>query len=211
MLLTRQNHDLATTYLFYWTNEVVSEAENKGFAVFDLSQKKANKENLNSYIKKHNPKLIFFNGHGTVSAVTGNDNEVLVESNNNDHILNEKIIYARSCDAAEELGTSSVKNGAIAFIGYSRKFNLVYSQSSVTRPLSDKLAKLFLEPSNLVPISLLKGNTVEKAYTKSQDSMGRNIRYMASSKASQIQRDAVPYLWANRKSQTVIGNRRAKF
>ncbi len=211
LLTTRPNYDLATRYLFYWSELVITEAKKKGINVLDLSEKKANKKDLHSYIERHNPALIFFNGHGSTNAVAGHDDEILVKTNDNEHILSGRIIYARSCDAVGELGSISIKKGAIAFIGYKRKYSFGYSQSSITRPLNDEVARLFLEPSNLVPISLLKGNTVEEAYTKSQDSMMRNIRYMVSSKASQIQREATPYLWMNKKSQEAVGNKRAKF
>jgi len=125
-------------------------------------------------------------------------------------LLLEKIVYARSCDSAKELGRRCVRKGAVAFVGYRKKYFLVYSQSKSTRPRQDNIAKLFLESSNLVPISLLKGNTVDDSFKKSQNGMRRNLRFMLSSKASQVQRDAAPYLWRNIKFQTVIGDKKAK-
>jgi len=60
--------------------------------------------------------------------------------------------------------------------------------------------------SNLIPISLIKGNSAREAYQKSQNSLIRNIRLMLSTKASQEQKDALPYLWSNRKYQVLLGN-----
>ncbi|MFH1601700.1 MAG: hypothetical protein ABIB61_01960 [Candidatus Shapirobacteria bacterium] len=210
LLVTRPNHDLTTNYLFCWSLPVIKEARKKDFQVLDLEGNKANKKNFDSHIKRHRPILVFFNGHGSKEMIGGFDNEVLVRVDRDEKLLSEKMVYARSCDSAEELGYKCVRKGTIVFIGYRRKYFLVYSQSKSTRPQQDEVAKLFLEPSNLVPISLLKGNTASISFKKSQGGMRRNLRFMLSSKASQVQRDAAPYLWRNIKSQVVIGNKKAK-
>lgn len=209
ILITRLNHDLTTNYLFYWSELVIEEAKRKKLKVLDLKAKKANKSNFTSYIKKHRPGLIFFNGHGNKNSITGQDEEVLVETNNNEAILSGAIVYARSCDAAENLGRRSIKKGTKAFVGYRRRYYLGYSAQKTTRPLRDEIARLFLEPSNLIPISLLKGNSAEKAYQKSQEAMQRNFLFMLSTRASDAQRDAAPYLWINKRYQSVFGNHSA--
>jgi len=160
---------------------------------------------------KYQPALVFFNGHGDETTITGYNNEVLIEVNRNEKILTGKIVYARSCDAANKLGKACIRHDTLAFIGYKSKFTIGYTPSKITTPLKDKVARLFIEPSNLVPISLLKGNTVENAYKKSQDAMGRNFLFMLSTKASQAQKDAAPYLWINKKYQVALGNQEAHF
>ncbi|MEK7597161.1 MAG: hypothetical protein AAB441_00775 [Patescibacteria group bacterium] len=210
ILITRPNHDLITTYLYYWSQPIIKEAMTKNIQTFDLSGKKANRSLLTSYIEKHNPIFIHFNGHGSNSLIAGYDNEILIEANKNDKLLAQKIIYALSCDSAKILGYSCIKNGALVFIGYKRKYILAYDIKSYTRPLKDKLAKLFLEPSNLVTISILKGNTVGNAFQKSQDSMRRHFLYMISTKATALEKDASSFLWANKKGQTLIGDENSK-
>lgn len=210
ILITRPNHDLITTYLYYWSQPIIETAINKNIQIFDLSGKKANRNLLTSYIKKHNPIFIHFNGHGNDCLIAGYDNEILIEINKNDKLLAQKIIYALSCNSAKVLGYSCVKNGALAFIGYKRKYILAYDVKSYTRPLKDKLAKLFLEPSNLITISILKGNTVGNAFRKSQDSMSRHFSYMISTKATALEKDASSFLWANKKGQTLIGDENSR-
>ena len=146
LLVTRPNHDLITNYLFFWAGLVVKLAKNKGFKILDLPGIKANYRVFVSYVKKHHPKLVFLNGHGSADTITG----------------------------------------------------------------KDEVATLFLEPSNLIPMSLIKGNIVENAYQKSQNAMRRNFWFMLSTKAAQNQKDAAPYLWANRKNQVLLGNPDAK-
>lgn len=208
LLITRPNHDLGTNYLFFWSESVIKNSH--GFKVLDLKKEKANRRDFTSYIKKHEPKLIFFNGHGTQDTIAGHNDKILIKLGENEQLLKGKIVYVRSCDAAKNLGLQCVLRRTISFIGYREKYTLGYSDSCITRPLTDKVAKLFLEPSNLVPITLLKGNSVEKAYRKSQNAMLKNLRFMVSGKASDAQKDAAPYLWANRRCQTVIGSYQAK-
>ena len=210
LLVTRPNHDLTTNYLFCWSLFVIKKAKEKGFQILDLEGRKANKKNFDSYIKKHRPTLVFFNGHGSKKVISGYNNEILIKADKDEGLLLEKVIYARSCDSAEELGRKCVRKGTVAFVGYRKKYFFAYSQLKITKPQQDETAKLFLEPSNLIPISLFKGNTVGNSFKKSQNGMRRNFRFMLSSKASQAQRDAAPYLWRNIKSQIAIGNKKAK-
>ncbi len=206
ILVTRPNHDLTTTYLFYWSNPVLNIAKSKSYSVLDLQGRKATQKYFVSYIKKNNPALIFFNGHGSQNTITGHENEVLVESGKNENLLSSKIIYARSCESARILGKKSVEKGAITFIGYINKYVFLYLAEKVTKPLQDTIAKLFLEPSNLIPISLLKGNTTADAYEKSQKGMRRNLYFVLSTKASSPQKNTAPYLWSNIRSQVIIGD-----
>lgn len=204
LLLTRPNYDIGTNYLYKWSEAAVNPTF--GFKILDLKGSKANRVNFASYIKKHQPSIVFFNGHGSKNAICGHNDEVIIESNNNEYLLRGSIIYARCCDAAKQLGLDCVKVGTLAFIGYNRKYILGFSNSHFTRPLSDPVARLFLEPSNLIIRSLLKGNTVSEAHQKSQRVMHKNLRFMVSSSASEDQRDAAPYLWADINSQVVIGD-----
>lgn len=206
VLITRPDHDLVTSYFFYWSIYVINEAKQKGIKVLDLEKKKATKKNFESYIEKHQPSFVFFNGHGSKESIAGYNDEVLIRINQKEKLLFKKIIYARSCDAGNKLGPWCVEKGTLAFIGYGKKYNLGYTPSCVTRSLDDKVAKLFLEPSNLIPISLIKGNKVKDACRKSQEAMLKNIRFMLSTKATSAQKDAVPYLWANKKYQVVLGD-----
>ncbi len=206
ILITRPDHDLITTYLYQWSEYVINLARMKNIKVLDLSGKKANEKNFTSYIVKNNPILIFFNGHGSADVITGYDNEPLVSIDKNEKLLEKKIVYARSCDAAENLGELCIKNNTLVFIGYKKKYSICYSDASVNQPLHDAIAKLFIAPSNLIPMSFLKGNTAKDAYRKSQESMARNFSFMLSTKATQAQKDAAPYLWSNKKYQVLLGN-----
>jgi len=209
ILITRPDHDLITTYLYHWTTYVVNAANRKGIKLFDLKKDKATYKIFKSYIKKHQPTFVFFNGHGSIDSIAGYNDKILIRLNYNERLLAQKIVYARSCDAGDKLGPSCIKKGTLAFIGYRKKYSLGYTPAKVTRPLEDEVARLFIEPSNLIPISLLKSNKVEDAYRRSQEAMLRNLRFMLSTRATSAQKDAAPYLWMNKKYQVTYGNQEA--
>jgi len=121
----------------------------------------------------------------------------------------ETIIYARSCDAGITLGKRLIKDRAKAFIGYNRKFILGYTPQKLTRPLSDSLAKLFLEPSNLVVTTLIKSKTAQAAQDRSKQAMWKNFRRMTANRASSQMRYTARWLWSNYKSQVLYGDAKA--
>ncbi len=209
VIITRPNHDLLTHYLCIWTEDVVKLAKTKCKAL-DLKGEKATKENFESYIVKHQPRFIFLNGHGNEFEVTGYENKTLVKVGTNEYLLANKIVYARSCEAAKILGVSVVNNHSATFIGYQKNYILARNPSKAMEPLKDEVAKLFIEPSNLVASSIIKGNTAKEAFNKSQQAMKKNFTFMLSSAATSNQRDAASYLWANIRNQVIMGDETAK-
>ncbi len=209
VLITRPDHDIATNYLYLWTEDIVKLSNKKG-KTLDLKGKKATLKNFKSYIEKHQPAFIFLNGHGNEQEITGYDNEVLVKMGQNEDLLKNKIVYARSCNAAKVLGEKLAKESGVTFIGYVNSFILGRVPAKVGHPLNDEVARLFIQPSNLISITIIKGHEAGEAYRKSQEAMMKNFFFMLSSRANDNQRDAAPYLWNNRKNQVLLGNQNAK-
>ncbi|MBI5073278.1 hypothetical protein HZA99_05670 [Candidatus Woesearchaeota archaeon] len=63
MIIIRTKHDIPTSYLYYYTEELIDKAEEKGFKVKIVEQQLEEKV-LRKIIKKLKPLFIFFNGHG---------------------------------------------------------------------------------------------------------------------------------------------------
>lgn len=206
LLITRPDHETVTKYLCLWSEKVKEFAERKGIIVYDLKGKKANRKEFESYLSKNRPALLFLNGHGNTEVITGYDNEPLIDQSSS--VLG-GIIYGRSCDAALFLGPYLIQNGVSAFIGYRRKFILGYSPEKITKPLEDLIARLFLEPSNLVVTALLKGNTASEAHRRSREEMYKNFLRMLSSTSSDAEHYAAPWLWSNFNSQILLGDANA--
>lgn len=207
IIVTRPNYDITTNYLFHWTQPIISFSINRQVRVYDLHGSKAARANLESYRSKRQSQIICLNGHGSANSVAGQDEEVLIDSSDKHlSIYKGTIIYARSCQSASKLGSTMVKKGTSAYIGYKNDFIFFRDNNYLTRPLRDPTAKYFLEPSNLIMTTLIKGHTVKEADKRSKRSMRQNFLKLLTSISSADDRDMAPFLWSNIKAQVVIGD-----
>ncbi len=206
ILVTRPNSDRTTRYLSEWAKKAIELASKKGDIILDLYKNKANRKQFESMIRRNTPSFIFINGHGNEVCVTGQNEEVLVEADHNENILSKSVIYAVSCSSGKTLGKNSVKAGAYSYIGYEDKFIFLFDEKKRTRPLEDKVAGPFLESSNQVAVSLIKGHTAGEAFASSQKCFMRKIQKLLSSGVSVRESSALRYLLWNKQFQVCIGN-----
>lgn len=174
ILVTRPKYDDGTEYLSAYALEVLKKFKGK-FLIKDFEGKKVNRENVEKYIKIKNPNLLFLNGHGNEKEIYGYKGEVIF-SLTNAHLLNDKITYARACFSANVLGKEVVKNNSGCFIGYVYPFSFWMDDKRSATPLKDKTARMFLNPSNEIIFSLLKGENAKRANEKSRKMMVENMR-----------------------------------
>ena len=207
VLVTRPNHDLPTTYLYHFTKEIVNYCQEKSIILADLKGKKANKKLLQSYVSKNKLDFVFVNGHGDEGCVCGYDNEIIIDKYEKG--LENTIFYCRSCRSAQKLGKKLVKGGVRAYVGYTKDYYVLMSRKKNTNPLFDKTARLFLDPSNLVAMSILKGNSVDNADKKSKKLLSKNIKDVISSNMAGKD-EVAAYLLHDLKCQVVIGDKEAK-
>ncbi len=173
--------------------------------MLDLENHRATRKEFESMVRKHDPTFIFFNGHGANDCITGQHEQVLVQTGVNEGILGGRVIYALSCCSASGLGPRSIQTGAAAYIGYKEDFIFLYDESLRTRPHLDRTAELFLDPSNQVAVSLVKGHTAGEAHESSKQAFVRNIRKLLSSEASATESAAVKYLFWDMHAQVCLG------
>ncbi len=207
LLITRPFFDPVTSYLYHWSQPIINLAKKKRLPIADLKNKRANRATVEGILKKRDPRLFVFNGHGNSKEICGQDNEILVESKNVNSLKN-KVIYARSCSSGNHLGKEAIKKGAEAFIGYTNDFVLLRSNENTTKPLADPLAKEFLEPSNAIPLSLLKGHTAREAHNKSIDMLKQSIQRLASS--TSVESYLIQFLVWNMANQICLGSGTAR-
>lgn len=209
IIITLPRHDDLTEYLSAFSKNVIKEAFDKGIKLKELKDKEATRSEFEKAVVRLNYSMIILNGHGTPSSIKGYKDEILVSMGLNEHLLKEKIVYARSCEAGINLGKSicsNSKNGC--FIGYLAPFKFWARNSSAHDPTTDNVAKMFLEPSNLIPISLIKGSNTEEANQKSKRQMLKNMNKLLRNKDSlsiTLARD----LWNNYFGQVLFGNEKA--
>lgn len=211
LLITCPEHDDGTAYLTYFSRLIVEEALKKS-----IKAKKVNDENLNmkdfsEIIGKLDYKLVVFNGHGLSDSIFGYKNNIIVKLGENDNALKERIVYVRACNAGLLLGPECMKNTENgSFIGYNLPFVFFMDERWTTKPNNDKIARLFLEPSNLVPISIIKGHTSLEAHKNAKRQMLKNMESLLRNKQEQETTFYLEALWNNYNGQVIFGNNSAK-
>lgn len=212
ILVTRPQYDDATSYLFYYASLILREAEERGLPVFDLKRPRLTQRKFTEIMEEKSPVFVFFNAHGSEKAVygdkIGDEEEALVEEGKNHRLLDSKLVYARACWAAASLGRAC--SGG-CFIGYKTPFSFWINKKWSAKPSNDDTASLFLEPSNMIASSLLKGNTTEEAVKKSLNMSKKNILKLLKEKEEPGATAAITVLWNNMEGMEIVGNKDMRF
>ncbi len=205
MIITRPEHDLATRYLSCWSSYIIKAANRKNIGVTDLHKEKAVKKELEGRLRKINPTFVVLNGHGSDECVCGHDNEELINLNNSD-LLKGRVTYAVSCNSAKKLGKACADKNT-AYIGYDESFVFNAERKYLSQPLKDQRAAQFLQPSNQVSLSLIKGHTAEESLENSKRLFKETIRKLLPSvnTDSHAREDASDLFW-NMNHQVCEGN-----
>lgn len=210
MIVTRPQHDVTTKYLSSWAGEIIDFAKKKGVEVCDLAREKANRIEFEGRVKKIKPDIVFLNGHGSDVCVTGHDNNTIVNAEENYNILNDKITYALSCNSGKKLGLKVAESGSATYIGYSDEFIFVADNNYTYKPIDDPKAKPFMEASNQVMTSLLKGNSAKDSSERSKDKFKDYFMRLLSSNADPDALQIAQCLWWNMRNQVCLGDIDAK-
>jgi len=197
ILITRPEHDVATSYISYYAGLIIKDIISKGIAYKDFQGKELIAENVHKFLVKQDPKLLFLNGHGSEDAIEGSRGTILF-SIKDKHLLKDRMIYARSCHLGARFGKEIVEKGC--FIGYDVPF-MFYTDTG--RPSNDKVASYVLEPSNEVMNALLKGNTALVAHNRSKEAMRKNMNKLLVEGHSMY---IVEALWNNYNGQVIYGD-----
>jgi hypothetical protein len=210
ILITRPEHDPLTRHLSYWNSRIIELASGKGHTVTDLHKEKANKKEFEGRMKKLNPDLVLLNGHGDDISVTGHNNEVIVKEGENSNLLKNKITYAVACSSAKKLGEACA-DSRTTYIGYDEYFVLNLDRRCFSDPLRDERAGRFLDPSNKVALSLVKGHTAKQASENSKKAFRENIISLLTKGSPDVDSldDAKDLYW-NMTHQICLGNGEAK-
>jgi len=209
IIITLPRYDEVTEYLSLYSYQIEDAANENGIEIKSLRNNEANKREFEKVINKLDYNMIIFNGHGSASSIEGNK-EIIIEMGINDSLIKDRIVYARSCHAALVLGkkcTENTREGC--FVGYDRPFQFYVNIQWTGSPLKDNIARLFLEPSNLLPISMIKGNPAGSANENSKKSILKNIKKILRNNDEDSYKIAEA-LWNNHEGQIVLGNPEVK-
>lgn len=207
-MITRPDYDDGTAYLSCYASLILKLAEKKNINVKDFFGKNVNAKEVTKYVSKKNPKLLFINGHGNEDLLEGNKNEILFSVDNGLELLKNKIVYARACHAGLSLGNKMIQGNSGCFIGYKSPFSFWMSGSRSSTPLKDKVAALFLIPSNEVVSCLICGKTTKEANELSKKKMVKSMQKVLdlNEKKEPDAMELLKILWINYKGQVLHGN-----
>jgi len=209
VLVTIPSSDPTTRYISAWAQRTVKELESKRLKFIVLLKERATASIFDSMLKKHNPSLVFLNGHGGPDLVCGHNEEILLQAGKNEMALKGTVTYALSCSSAKVLGPAAVKAGVSAYIGYNEDFIFFRSPEKVNRPIEDKTAEMFLAPANHVVVSLAKGHTAGEATTATKGYFFRGIQKLISSESTKDDREYLRYMIWDMRSLVCQGNQNA--
>ncbi len=208
-IITMPNYDDATAYLYCYAEELVRFAEENNISIIQLQRPRLQRKVLEESIQKQNPQLLLFNAHGDEKTIygdkIGNEEEYLIREGENHRLLAGKLTYARACSAAISLGRAGVeKNGC--FIGYNQPFSFWTDTSRTTTPLKDKIAEIFLQPSNELVVGLLRGKKAKEAAEIFISSSKKNMLRLLAKQDEPGAMALAMLLWNNMMAQEVVGN-----
>ncbi len=212
LLITRPKYDDGTEYLSAYASLVIKEAQKSDVEFKDFEGSHVNKGEIEKYLQSKNPKLLFLNGHGNEDEIFGHKDEIIF-SVSNINLLKNRLIYARACFSASSFGEKVVKNNSGCFIGYIYPFSFWIDNRWSTKPLNDKVAALYLEPSNEIVLSLLNGSSAKYANQKSKEMMVKNMRkiLVMEQRKEPGATLMLQILWDNYEGQRVVGNEKLTF
>jgi hypothetical protein len=209
ILLTAPRHDNTTEYLAVFSIPIENLCNEKGILCKALRDESANKEEFVKALNKLDCSMVFLNGHGSEETIAGHKDEILIKVGENESLLKDRIVYARSCEAASFLGEKAVEKSKGCFIGYILPFEFYFDETWAANPIKDNTARLFLESSNLVPSSIIKGNSTNESHERAKKQMLKNIKKVLRSKSKESFAIAES-LWNNYLGQVILGNKKAK-
>jgi len=206
LIITLPRWDNVTEYLSQFSDEILKTADEQGIKYKALKDKFATKKEFEKVLNGLDYNFLVFNGHGSEESIKGQDNEIIVQKGDNEHILKDRIVYARACEAGAVLGEEAVKTSHDGcFIGYEHKFIFWADKSWDSVPLKDETAKLFLEPSNMAPISILKGHSTGEAHETAKKYTLKSIRRVLRNPTNESFWLASA-LWTNYNGQVIHGD-----
>jgi len=131
----------------------------------------------------------------------------------NIELLRNRIIYARACSAGNLFGEKIVEDNGGCFIGYRYPFSFWIDSKWSAKPSNDNIARLYLEPSNEIVLSLINGRTCGEANQISKNMMIKNMKKILKleEKKEPGAMGMLQILWNNFESQIIHGNSNSRF
>lgn len=175
IFIGRCDCDSHVKFPFHWAEVIREEAEKLELDVIDLQREDYIEEKTKKHIKANNPFFVFLNGHGNEWCSMGYKRNPVLIANKNDFLLKDRIAYVLSCNTAQYLGQVAYDKGCKAYIGYEDIFTFVYINEE--NPFDDNVAKIFMDASNKIPLTILNRGTPKESFEESQKMFDKWINF----------------------------------
>jgi len=199
---TRPDFDKATKCGKFWLAKVNEYATSRGYTVTDLAGDSANKTQFDNAITTQDPKFFHGVGHGNEDIFAGQNNEYLLQRCIDDDAMSGRIVYLLSCTTAKKLGPSIIEKTGLAFVGYNDLFGWYTSRRKDWKPRVDGLFWAWMDFTNVLANSILKGETVDSAVSKAIARINAWIDYWSAQEGYSA---IVEWLIADRDRLTKLG------
>lgn len=213
-LITNPASDVVTEYLYSWSMEIIANITHQlsGLDIHELRFEDVTKENLTKSIKEKDPYIVLFHGHGGSRTIYGFNATVLITCDDNEGLLESRIVHSLTCDSGEELGPRCIRAGTTAFVGYKKefKFNHLGGKTNADQQ-ADFLAGIFLKPALEIDKALLEGNSVEQAFNRSQRIYANNLQAMLTSSNPNVNTLYAARLHHDMINQVILGDQTSSF
>ena len=214
VIITNPAHDRATEYLRSWSDGIHKSIVNlpPSTNIYELKHSDVTKEKFTQLVDEKNPDLILFHGHGSNRLIAGFENNILIACDDNEELLNNRIIHSLTCDSGEELGPKCINIGTKTYIGYKKEFKFAHlGETTIALQFDDPIAELFLRPAFEINKALLEGETAEQAYKRSQQMYKDNIQALITSTDPNFNTVYASGLYHDMTHQVILGNKASSF
>ncbi|MBU2576327.1 MAG: hypothetical protein KKF50_01260 [Nanoarchaeota archaeon] len=204
MIISCPDYDDVTKAFLDFSQEIKDLAKHKSLLLKELNGENANAIEFGKVLSKLDYSFVCINGHGDEKSVAGNKSEIILSEEINLKEYGKRICYCRSCESGKILGAKLTENGG-SFIGYSQPFEFYIDEKNIANPLRDRTASLFLSPSNIIPMTLIKGKTVNEANERGKMAILKSIKKVINEENADLM--IAVALWKNYNSQIVHGKK----
>jgi hypothetical protein len=110
---------------------------------------------VNAFIDENNVKYLSGMGHGTYDSFTGFQNESIWHSDDDLSRLAGTIVHLLSCQTGAVLGKTMIKDGALAFWGYTVNFSFYRTMPPPSDLANDSVAEIYLKMDSIIDRGIL--------------------------------------------------------
>ncbi|MFA5797607.1 MAG: hypothetical protein WC916_06270 [Candidatus Woesearchaeota archaeon] len=181
--------------------------DDQGIPYKSFDGKNAVRDEIHKFLLKKDPKFLFLNGHGNKDSIEGTKGNIIFDTTDKD-LFKGKMVYARSCLLGQNFGKEIFQHNDGCFIGYVNPF-IFFIDDTQSHPSRDKIAGYYLEPSNEIALSIIKGNSAQESHDRGRKAMLKNMKKLLLEENHPA--GVVEALWNNFDGQVLFGDGEIRF